>query len=225
MCPPDVPKSIGILLLLTARLCLGQTSVVVLNNSTQIVVAADSKVGTVGADNKIIDSRMCKILKHNGFFYTIGGPVIIKGPGFKSVFDAVRKASQNTTDIGAINRSFDRLIFAPLQRNISETYLKSPEMYQEDIQNRGGIALEIAFFQMKNKVPLVYGSRFNFTISGKTITLQRPEHVPPCVLHPELGTIACAVIVGQKEAIFRYMASHHWGSSLIEDARTFVGWR
>jgi hypothetical protein len=111
------------LLSVTAQtLGAAQTSIVILPTASNIVVAADSKA--IGPDGSALPP-VCKIRKHDGFYYTLAGSPGIPGERY-SVADTVAKASKGNVDLAGINAAFGRLILKPVQEETVRNYTRGP---------------------------------------------------------------------------------------------------
>jgi hypothetical protein len=207
--------AIGALLSLcdTAR----ATSIVVLANKTEIAVAADSKAKTI--DGLSLPDN-CKILRHGNLFFVMAGTVS-KGTISSTDYNAMDifvRASRDSSDLEQIDRRFDQLIAGPLQHQIDYDFAHNRNSFREQMRFEESQVLQVVMFEMTRSGPYMVGSYFPITFPGKkSAKIGNPYHK----LCKE-GVGDCYLVLGEEDAIQKYVKDHPISGDLAAQAEKFV---
>jgi hypothetical protein len=186
------------------RASLHATTVVVLWNPNEIVVAADSRgIWSDRSGDRFVNR--CKIRWTNDFFYAIAGLGTETGSGF----DVDRIVAQAARYPGQISRKvmeFEQLVKSPLARALASIRTSTPQLYQSEVVAKGGHALDVVFFGFQSGEPFLFARRFGSgDFSG--------ENYQPTF--PSSGHL----ILGEQDAIVAYIRSNpRWSEAGLVSA-------
>jgi hypothetical protein len=182
------------------------TSVVILANPTEIVVAGDSKV--YGSDEKI-----CKIFKVGSLYWTMSGVTGNSITGY-DVGSIVRASYVPGQSVARTLDVFMQTVIRPLQRTMIHD-LPFPGFKLEK-----NSPLQIAFWGFENGHPVIAYTKYTTTGPGDQI---RVVPVGKQIVEETDPTRADAVVIGVDTKIVQYAEAHpNWLRDLEASAHLFI---
>jgi hypothetical protein len=203
----------ALMIILSAATSATATSIVVLANTTQIAVAADSKQMTAKGQPS---PDVCKIFRYGQFFVVMAG--IINNNAMYNPIQTLAKAAKGVTDLVEIQKRFDRLIKGSLQTQVDFRLANVPG-YEQQVRLTKPNAFEIIIFQLTSNGPTLVQSLFPIQIPREgSVTVGNPYH-NTC----KNGEGECSLAIGDTEEIKQFTEKYHLeGRDLVADATNLV---
>jgi hypothetical protein len=216
-----IPRKSQVKLLVTALMLVQgsqhsckATSIVILINSEQIVVSADSLKNENGRKVK-----MCKIFKSGSIYWAISG--IWDFPPTKySIAEIVKRSSAKGTDVEGMLKAVEVNSVKPLVKALQYELLMEPRAF-ETVRYH---PLEIAFWTFRDGKPVIASVDYSAKLNGrKVILVKDDENIWDCA-RDNCSTQTHAQVLGVRTAIVNYTASHSdWSrQSLVTIGPKFV---
>jgi len=187
------------------------TCVVILADSKQIVVAADSKIGNSP------EHKLCKIFKVGSVYWAMSGLVSKHVAGY-DVAAIVQESYRPGRSVADTLKSFDKNVTIPLVKALE--YLRISPKEFEQIRYH---PLEIAFWAIEDGKPVVAHVFYTTEVAGNTISLRTSEEIIVDCRKENCSTITRATFLGGREDILKYLPQHpEWTSDLAHTAQLLV---
>lgn len=177
-------------------LLIGQTSIAVFKNSTDIFAASDSKGRQPNGD--IVS--VCKVDRLGNLFWSQAG----KYSDYKPL---IRASTKGHSSIRQTVDGFSVSVLPAMKHSLVELRRDDLSDYKHFMQLDGGNT-QIIFFGMEKNVPVVASIHFVATEDSKhkiNIAVAKDIRDSPTDCHP--GVAACGFTAGRDAAIRQYMAS------------------
>jgi hypothetical protein len=184
------------------------TSVVILANSKQIVVAADSKVFQS-------EEKVCKIFKIGSIYWSFSGVQGNSVTGYE-VPNIVKQSYAPHRKVAEMLDIFIRNVHDPLEKTMVHLH-NFPDTFEVARRH----PLEIAFWRFEEGRPVIAHAFYAAEAQGGKVSINIWEKgVTNCCVANQ----ADGVFVGVKDKIFAYAQSHpDWSQNLINAANLFIG--
>jgi len=185
---------------LSSKNTVAQTSIVAIRTAQEILIGADSK-GTIGGNkNKIIN--VCKIRQFGGSFCAFSGLGDVPETHFK-VWNITTNAFRcGNTLLEKIN-AFETLITAPLSEGLHYVREVNPAHFKRSFDTADKVVLEMIFATVEDGIPKIFLRSFQMS-SADPITFN--IHKKSCPGTCPTGR--SVYFLGQKEAMMKYYDEH-----------------
>jgi hypothetical protein len=208
--------SLALTALLLSQSC-GATSIVLRASKTQIAVAADSKM-RMGPHQQIV-KNICKIWQHRDFFFAFAGTISNSSSSLNK-YNAVKlviEASKGSTDFEQIDRRFDQLIRAPLQKQLDYDFDHDREIFSERLKVAEPPELELAIFGLTPNGPEIIQSVVSFRVIAGRPKIGNIYH-HSC----KSGVGNCLLFLGAQGEITDDLQHHQLTDDMAADAERLV---
>lgn len=185
----------------------GGTSIAIIANKKEIVVAADSKV--YGSDEKI-----CKIFKVGSVFWAMSGLMDNSATGY-NVAEIVKESYVPGKSVEQLLKVFMKNVSVPLGETMIH-YYHFPKRFEIIRHN----PLEIAFWSFEGGTPVIAYVSYRVTVLGDHLTVAPYDRQ---IVKCSDQRRADAIVLGVKDRIPHYLETHpSWWQNLAPSAHSFV---
>jgi hypothetical protein len=195
-----------------AEACAGGTSIVILNNSQEIVVAADSKMYG-------LEGGTCKIFQIGPMYWAMSGKANAKGA--YNIPAIVERSYSQGHGIAGTLQQFKKNSAGPLEEYMEYLRRHSPKMFELARNN----PLQMAFWGFEGGKPVVAYVYYTARVIDNRVSIHEVEELTTDCRSVDCAANVQAAMLGVHGSIVAYVQSHpDWaaGGDLLQVARHFV---
>jgi hypothetical protein len=214
VCTTERSMVVVLIFLTIAINASGQTTIIVMRNSTEIVAGSDSRSTRPDGSATIA----CKVSRVGDLYWSVSG--FTTDSNYKEVVIAARKPNASIRDTVT---NFSKLAPNVFQTGFDQLRLKSPNQYKWVAAIAAKEGITVTFFGMQNLTPVVASVVF-FTIENSQGRIEvslgdvKIHDAPHCSPTNE----TCGSASGHYELVSAFLENNRFGTDLVPTIRQLI---